>query len=266
MTVNKNKPDSEPNSGPVSASVDPEEIAHFSAMAATWWDPNGPFKPLHKLNPTRIGYAKDSLCRHFDRDPHDDLPLKGLRILDIGCGGGLLSEPMCRLGATIVGADASEKNIKTAQAHANDMALDIDYRHLTAEALAEQGEKFDAILNMEVIEHVADIPSFLNACHSLLKDEGCMVLSTLNRTAKSWAMAIAGAEYIMRWLPKGTHDWHKFLKPSELVRALGNCHFETTDLKGMVYHPFSAEWSLDNKDFSVNYLVLAQKLKEAQKT
>ncbi|MCK5424527.1 MAG: bifunctional 2-polyprenyl-6-hydroxyphenol methylase/3-demethylubiquinol 3-O-methyltransferase UbiG [Emcibacter sp.] len=244
----------------VSASVDPAEIAHFSSMAATWWDPNGPFKPLHKLNPTRIGYARDSLCQHFNRTPHDDLPLKGLRVLDIGCGGGLLSEPMARLGATMVGADAAEKNIKTAQIHADEMNIDIDYRNITAEELAAAGEKFDAILNMEVIEHVADIPSFLNACHSLLKDDGCMVMSTLNRTAKSWAMAIAGAEYIMRWLPKGTHDWHKFLKPSELARALNNSNFETTDLKGMVYHILSDDWSLDDRDFSVNYLMLVQKM------
>jgi len=170
-----------------------------------------------------------------------------------------LSEPLTRLGATVVGADASEKNIKTAQAHANDMELDIDYRNITAEQLAADGEKFDAILNMEVIEHVADISSFLTACHSLLKDEGCMVMSTLNRTAKSWAMAIVGAEYIMRWLPKGTHDWHKFLKPSELSRALSQSDFDTCDIKGMVYHPLSGSWSLDNKDFSVNYLLLARK-------
>jgi len=247
----------------ISASVDPDEVAHFSALAATWWDPNGPFKPLHKLNPTRIAYAKNSLCRHFGRDPHVNLPLSGLRILDIGCGGGLLSEPVSRLGATIVGADAAEKNIKTAMAHAAEAGLDIDYRNTTAEALATTGEKFDAILNMEVIEHVAHIPSFLNACHSLLKDDGCMVLSTLNRTAKSWIMAIAGAEYIMGWLPKGTHDWHKFLKPSELVRALGESQFDTTDIKGMVYHPLSGGWSLDDKDYSVNYMLLAQKNQNA---
>lgn len=255
MAQKKQKNDSET----ISASVDPSEVAHFSAMAATWWDPNGPFKPLHNLNPTRIKYARDSLCRHFNRDIEGDLPLKGLRLLDIGCGGGLLSEPLTRLGATMVGADAAEKNIKTAQTHADEMGLDIDYRHITAEALADAGEKFDAILNMEVIEHVADIPSFLGACHSLLKDEGCMVLSTLNRTAKSWAMAIAGAEYIMRWLPVGTHDWQKFIKPSELARALSHSGFDVSDLMGMVYHPFSGDWSLDPKDFSVNYLALAEK-------
>ncbi len=245
----------------LSASVDPEEVAHFSAMAATWWDPHGPFKPLHQLNPTRIAYARDRICSHFRRDPMADTPLKGLRLLDIGCGGGLLSEPMSRLGATMVGADASEKNIKTASAHAHETGIDIDYRHITAEELAHAGEKFDAILNMEVIEHVADIPSFLGACHHMLKDDGCMVMSTLNRTAKSWAMAIVGAEYILRWLPKGTHDWHKFLKPSELARTLNGCKFDVTNIKGMVYSPFSGNWTLDDKDFSVNYLLLVQKHK-----
>lgn len=243
-----------------SSSVDPDEIAHFSAMAKSWWDPNGPFKPLHKLNPTRIEYARDSLCQHFGRNPLNDLPLKGLKILDIGCGGGLLSEPMTRLGATMTGADAAEKNIKTAQAHAQEMGLKIDYRAITAEQLAEQGESYDAILNMEVIEHVADIPSFLDACHALLKPDGCMVMSTLNRTAKSWAMAIAGAEYILRWLPRGTHDWHKFLKPSELTRALHQSRFEVHDMAGMVYHPLSGDWSLDKGDFSVNYLLTCHKV------
>lgn len=256
MTTKKTKSADET----LSASVDPEEIARFSAMAATWWDPNGPFKPLHKLNPTRIGYIRDSLCSHFGRRPDDALPLEGLRILDIGCGGGLLSEPMARLGATVTGADASGKNIKTAKIHADEMDITIDYRNITAEEMAAAGEKFDAVLNMEVIEHVANIPSFLAACHTLLEREGCMVMSTLNRTAKSWLMAIAGAEYILRWLPVGTHDWNKFLKPSELVRALNNNQFETIDLKGMVFHPFSDNWSLSDRDFSVNYLLLAKKM------
>jgi len=244
-------------------SVDPDEIAHFSAMAATWWDPKGPFKPLHKLNPTRIAFIRDNLCAHFGRDPLSDKPLEGLRILDIGCGGGLLCEPMSRLGAHMVGADAAEKNIKTARTHADEMGLDIDYRHISAEELAGQGEKFDAILNMEVIEHVADIPSFLNACHDLLREEGCMCMSTLNRTLKSWATAIAGAEYILRWLPKGTHDWQKFLKPSELVRALRQSGFEAHNITGMTYQVLKDEWALHSRDFSVNYLLLAQKQKSA---
>lgn len=240
-------------------SVNPDEIAHFSSMAETWWDPNGPFKPLHQLNPTRIDFVLRQICQHFGRDPLSDEPLKGLRILDIGCGGGLLCEPMARLGATIVGADAAEKNIRTASIHAEQMGLDIDYRHITAEELAEQGEKFDVILNMEVIEHVADISSFLGACHQLLNNDGCMTLSTLNRTLKSWAMAIAGAEYILRWLPVGTHDWHKFLKPSELCNHALKSGFTVTTINGMVFNPLKSSWSLDPHDFSVNYLALAVK-------
>tara|TARA_B100001939_G_scaffold346794_1_gene366501 strand:- start:487 stop:1302 length:816 start_codon:yes stop_codon:yes gene_type:complete len=238
-------------------SVDPEEVANFSALAATWWDPNGPFKPLHKLNPTRITFIKNALCTHFGRDVMAPDALKGLRILDIGCGGGLLCEPLTRLGAEMVGADASEKNIHTAATHAMQMGLDIDYRATTAEELAAKGEKFDAILNMEVIEHVADIPSFLDACHSLLRDGGGMTLSTLNRTTKSWLMAIAGAEYVLRWLPRGTHDWKKFLRPSELSRALRQSGFEVKDIKGMVYHPLTGRWSLSDHDFSVNYVAFA---------
>lgn len=240
-------------------SVNPDEIAHFSSMAATWWDPKGPFKPLHQLNPTRIEFIRDQICEHFGRDSLSEIPLKGLRILDIGCGGGLLCEPMARLGATMVGADAAEKNIKTAKLHAEQMNLNIDYRHITAEELAEQGEKFDVILNMEVIEHVADIKSFLEACHQLLKDNGCMTLSTLNRTVKSWAMAIVGAEYILRWLPKGTHDWHKFLKPSELCDHASKCGFSITTINGMVFNPLNATWMLDPHDYSVNYVALAVK-------
>jgi len=240
-------------------SVNPEEISHFSSMAETWWDPNGPFKPLHLLNPTRIEFVKGEICKHFGRDPLVERPLEGLRILDIGCGGGLLCEPMARLGATMVGADAAEKNIITASIHAEQMALEIDYRHITAEQLAEQGEKFDVILNMEVIEHVADISSFLGACHQLLKNDGCMTLSTINRTLKAWAMAIAGAEYIMRWLPVGTHDWHKFLKPSELCGHAMQSGFSVTTINGMVYSPLKSSWSLDANDFSVNYVALAVK-------
>ncbi len=238
-------------------SVNPEEISHFASMAETWWDPDGPFKPLHRLNPTRIAFVKHQICTHFGRDPMTDNPLADLRILDIGCGGGLLSEPIARLGATMVGADAAEKNIKTAKIHAEQIGLDIDYRFITAEQLAKQGEKFDVVLNMEVIEHVADISSFLCACQQLLTDNGCMALSTINRTLKSWAMAIAGAEYIMRWLPIGTHDWNKFLKPSELCDAAMRSGLTIESLKGMVYNPITATWSLDDHDYSVNYLALA---------
>lgn len=242
-------------------SVNPDEIAHFSSMAETWWDPKGPFKPLHQLNPTRIAFIKDQICSHFGLDVKGEKPLSGLRILDIGCGGGLLCEPMARLGAEIVGADAAIKNIKTASLHADQMGLDIDYRYISAEELSAQGEKFDVILNMEVIEHVADISSFLTACHHMLKKDGCMTISTLNRTLKSWAMAIAGAEYILRWLPKGTHDWQKFLKPSEICDLCQASGFNITTIKGMVYNPIKASWSLDDHDFSVNYVALAVKLK-----
>ncbi len=247
------------NSTGTAKSVNPDEIAHFSAMAETWWDPKGPFKPLHQLNPTRIEFVRDQICAHFDRDPHSEQPLKDLRILDIGCGGGLLCEPMARLGADMMGADAAEKNIKTASVHAEQMGLDIDYRHITAEELAEQGETFDAILNMEVIEHVADIDSFLGACHQLLKKDGCMTLSTINRNIKSWVMAIAGAEYILRWLPVGTHDWNKFIKPSELADHALHSGFKITTINGMVFNPLSNAWSLDGQDFSVNYVALAVK-------
>lgn len=247
------------NTTEAAKSVNPDEIAHFSAMADTWWDPNGPFKPLHHLNPTRIEFVRGQICRHFDRDPNSETPLQGLRILDIGCGGGLLSEPMARLGAAITGADAAEKNIKTASIHAEKMGLDIDYRHVSAEELAEQGEKFDVILNMEVIEHVADISSFLDACYLLLKENGCMTLSTINRTVKSYAMAIIGAEYVLRWLPVGTHDWQKFLKPSELTAHARQSGFSITCMNGMLYNPVSTKWSLDDQDFTVNYVALAVK-------
>ena len=206
--------------------VDPSEIAKFEAMAAEWWDPNGKFKPLHMLNPCRLDYITSQIAAEFDRDLKAPDAFKGLRILDIGCGGGLLSEPMARLGADVVGADAAERNIPVAQIHAQEQGLEIDYRHTTAEALAADGETFDAILNMEVIEHVADPAAYLGACHSLLKPGGLMTCSTINRNPKSFAVAIIGAEYVMRWLPKGTHEWSKFITPDELYefRPSGRAH------------------------------------------
>ncbi len=187
--------------------VDPAEVAKFEAMAAEWWDPTGKFKPLHMMNPVRLDYITSQIAAEFGRDLSDPAPLKGLRILDIGCGGGLLSEPMARLGADVVGADAAERNIPVAQVHAEQSGLDIDYRFTTAEALAEAGEQFDAVLNMEVVEHVADPLSYLTACQKLLKPGGLMVASTINRNPKSFMVAIVGAEHVMRWLPKGTHEW-----------------------------------------------------------
>ena len=236
------------------STIDPSEIAKFEAMAAEWWDPNGKFKPLHMLNPCRLDYIVDQISAEFGRDPRASLPFEGLRILDIGCGGGLLSEPMARLGATVVGADAAAGNIPVARVHAEQMGLDIDYRHTTAEALAEAGETFDAVLNMEVVEHVADPMSYLGACHDLLKPGGLMVCSTLNRNPKSFAVAIIGAEHIMRWLPKGTHDWKKFITPDELYDLLRRAGLDPVDRKGFVFNPLGWSWSISDRDLSVNYV------------
>ena len=219
-------------SPPASPSVDPAELEKFAAMADDWWDPEGKFKPLHQLAPVRLGFIKDEACRHFGRKPGAAKPLKGLKLLDIGCGGGLLTEPMARLGAEASGLDAEAANIEVAKTHAQGMRLDIDYRAATAEDLVAAGEagRFDIVLAMEVLEHVADIDSFTRAATTLLKPDGLVVASTINRTPKAFALAVVGAEYILRWLPRGTHDWRKFLKPSELARTLRACGFEMATL------------------------------------
>ncbi|QMU59360.1 MAG: bifunctional 2-polyprenyl-6-hydroxyphenol methylase/3-demethylubiquinol 3-O-methyltransferase UbiG [Boseongicola sp.] len=238
----------------VSAStIDQSEIDKFQAMAAEWWDPNGKFKPLHMLNPCRLDYITSQVAAEFSRDLTQPQPFKGLRILDIGCGGGLLSEPMARLGADVVGADAAERNIPVAQVHAKNQGLQIDYRHTTAEALVDQNEQFDAILNMEVVEHVADPLAYLTACHNLLKPGGLMICSTINRNPKSFAAAIVGAEMIMRWLPRGTHEWSKFITPDELFGLLENAGFNPVDRKGFVFNPLTWVWRLSEKDLTVNY-------------
>lgn len=244
---------------PLGHTVDEDEIAKFEAMAEEWWDPNGKFKPLHKFNPVRITYIRDQICAHFGRDPLQSLPLKGLSILDIGSGGGLLCEPMCRMGADITGVDATERSVQIASAHAAAMDLDIPYRFTTAEALVEAGESFDVVLNMEVVEHVADVPSFVQSSASLVKPEGCMFMATMNRTAKSYALAIVGAEYIMGWLPRGTHDWKKFLKPSELAAHLRNAGMEIAELTGVSFNPLKDKWSLAAKDLGVNYMLMAKR-------
>lgn len=241
------------------STVDAAEVAKFEAMAAEWWDPNGKFKPLHMLNPCRLDYITAQIAAEYGRDLKTQKPFKGLRILDIGCGGGLLSEPMARLGASVVGADAAAGNIPVARAHARQCDLDIDYRHTTAEALAQDGEQFDAVLNMEVIEHVADPQAFLSACHALLKPGGVMVCSTINRNPKSFIVAIVGAEYIMRWLPHGTHDWHKFITPDELFDLLKNAGFDPVDRKGFTFNPVAWTWSLSDRDLSVNYVTTSLK-------
>ena len=234
--------------------TDAAEIEKFQAMAAEWWDPNGKFKPLHMLNPCRLDYITSQIAAEFDRDLNKPEPFAGLRILDIGCGGGLLSEPMARLGADVVGADAAEGNIPVARVHAEEQGLNIDYRHSTAEALASDGEQFDAILNMEVVEHVADPLAYLTACHDLLKPGGLMTCSTLNRNPKSFVMAIIGAEHVMRWLPKGTHDWNKFITPDELYKLLSDAGLDPVDKKGFVFNPLGWSWSLSDRDLSVNYV------------
>ncbi|GGE19391.1 3-demethylubiquinone-9 3-methyltransferase [Gemmobacter megaterium] len=234
--------------------VDPAEVAKFEAMAAEWWDPSGKFKPLHMLNPCRLDYICTQIAAEFGRDLRADRPLAGLRLLDIGCGGGLLAEPMARLGADVVGADAAERNIPVARIHAEQSGLPIEYRHTTAEALAAAGERFDVVLNMEVVEHVADPLGYLTACHDLLKPGGLMVCSTLNRNLKSYMMAIVGAEQIMRWLPRGTHEWSKFITPDELYDLLRRAGLDPVDRKGMVFNPLGWSWSLSDRDLSVNYV------------
>ncbi len=234
--------------------VDAQEIEKFQAMAAEWWDPEGKFKPLHMLNPCRLDYITSQIAAEFDRDLTTAKPFKGLRILDIGCGGGLLSEPMARLGADVVGADAAERNIPVARVHAEQSGLKIDYRHTTAEALAADGEQFDAVLNMEVVEHVADPLAYLTACRQLLRPGGLMVCSTLNRNPKSYVMAIIGAEHVMRWLPKGTHDWSKFITPDELYDLLRKAGLDPVDRKGFKFNPLAWSWSISDSDLSVNYV------------
>ena len=239
----------------MTSTIDEGEVAKFQAMAAEWWDPQGKFKPLHMLNPCRLDYITAQIAGEFGRDLAADRPFEGLRILDIGCGGGLLSEPMARLGATVVGVDAAERNIPVARAHAEQSGLDIDYRHTTAEALVAAGETpFDAVLNMEVVEHVADPLAYLTACHDLLRPGGLMVCSTINRNPKSYVMAIFGAEQVMRWLPKGTHEWSKFITPDELYDLLRGAGMEPVDRTGFVFNPLAWSWRLSDRDLSVNYV------------
>ncbi|WP_435230554.1 bifunctional 2-polyprenyl-6-hydroxyphenol methylase/3-demethylubiquinol 3-O-methyltransferase UbiG [Pseudopelagicola sp. nBUS_20] len=239
--------------------IDPSEVAKFEAMASEWWDPNGKFKPLHMLNPCRLDYIVSQIAAEFNRELGKDKPFAGLRLLDIGCGGGLLSEPMTRLGATVVGADAAERNIPVAQVHAEQSGLKIDYRHTTAEALAAASEQFDIILNMEVVEHVSDPLSYLTACRQLLKPGGLHLCSTINRNIKSYTMAIIGAEFVMRWLPRGTHDWQKFITPDELHLLLEQSGVTPVDRKGFVFNPITWSWSISPQDLSVNYVTSSVK-------
>ncbi|THD81103.1 MAG: bifunctional 2-polyprenyl-6-hydroxyphenol methylase/3-demethylubiquinol 3-O-methyltransferase UbiG [Phenylobacterium sp.] len=237
------------------SSIDPAEVERFSKIAAEWWDPRGKFAPLHKFNPVRLGFIREQALHRFGRDAQARRPFEGLRLLDIGCGGGLLSEPMTRLGFQVTGVDASERNIGTASAHAAEQGLAIDYRCSTAEALLAAGEgPFDLILNMEVIEHVADPGDYLRSCARLLKPGGLMIVATLNRTLKAFALAKVGAEYVLRWLPPGTHDWNRFLKPEEITGFLDGEPVTLDGPFGVVFEPLSGRWK-QSHDTDVNYMM-----------
>lgn len=240
------------------STIDQTEVDRFSAMAAEWWDPKGKFKPLHKFNPVRLKYIRDTACATFGRNPSSHRPLEGLRILDIGCGGGLLSEPVARMGATVVGADASERNIAIASIHAAQSGVEVDYRAVTAEQLAADGEKFDIILNMEVVEHVSDVDFFMSTCASMVKPGGLMFVATINRTMKAMALAIVGAEYVLRWLPRGTHQFEKLVRPEELERLIVGSGMEIVEKHGVFFNPLSNQWNL-SRDLDVNYMVLAKR-------
>lgn len=244
------------SSRPVST-VDPAEIARFSKLSEEWWDPKGKMAPLHKINPLRLGYIRDAACRKFDRNPRSLTCLDGLRVLDIGCGAGLLCEPLARLGAQVIGVDPSETNIAAAKLHAERSHLSIDYRCTTVEEI-DPHERFDIVLAMEVVEHVTDVGVFLGHCAALMKPGGLMVVSTLNRTWKSFALAIVGAEYVLRWLPRGTHQWDKFVTPDELARHLAASHLAVTDEVGVIYNPLADRWSVSLNDRDVNYMVVAE--------
>ena len=240
------------------SSVDQAEVERFSRHAANWWDARGPMAALHKFNPVRLGYIRDKAAERFGRDPKKLDCLKGLRMLDIGCGGGILSEPLARLGAQMVGADPSRENIAVASAHAQESGVTVDYRATTAEDLAAAGERFDVVLAMEVVEHVTDVDAFVATCASMVKPGGLMIAATLNRTLKSFALAIVGAEYVLRWLPRGTHQWDKFVTPDELELAFERGGLRVTGERGVIYNPFADRWQLSS-DMDVNYMLVAER-------
>ena len=242
------------------SSVDAAEVERFSRHAADWWDARGPMVALHKFNPVRLAYIRDQAAARFDRDPKKLDCLKGLRMLDIGCGGGILSEPLARLGGDMVGADPSEDNIVAAQAHAGESGVVVDYRATTAEELAAAKERFDVVLAMEVVEHVTNVNAFVATCAAMVRPGGLMIAATLNRTLKSFALAIVGAEYVLRWLPRGTHQWDKFVTPVELEAAIEDSGLRVTGERGVIYNPFADRWQLSS-DMDVNYMLVAQRPK-----
>ncbi|MFZ1815192.1 MAG: bifunctional 2-polyprenyl-6-hydroxyphenol methylase/3-demethylubiquinol 3-O-methyltransferase UbiG [Rhizobiaceae bacterium] len=238
--------------------VDQAEVDRFSAMAAEWWNPTGKFRPLHKFNPVRLEYIKRHVCANFGRDLRDPRALEGLRFLDIGCGGGLLSEPMARMGAQVVGADASATNIAVASLHARETGLDIDYRATTSEQLEREGETFDVVLNMEVVEHVADVGMFISSCSAMVRPGGLMFIATINRTLKAWTLAIVAAEQVLRWLPRGTHQYEKLVRPEELEAPLVSSGMQIVETTGVFYNVLQDRWNL-SRDLDVNYMMLAKK-------
>jgi 2-polyprenyl-6-hydroxyphenyl methylase/3-demethylubiquinone-9 3-methyltransferase len=250
--------DVEPSKPLAAPSIDDAEVAKFEAMADAWWDPFGRFAPLHKFNPVRLAFIRDRAAAAFGRDPLGPQPLAGLKLLDIGCGGGLLAEPMARLGARVTGIDASPRNVAVAKSHAEAAGLAIDYRAVTIEDLAAGGERFDVILNMEVVEHVADLDGFVAACAAAMAPGGIMIVATLNRTLKAFALAVLGAEYVLRWLPRGTHDWSKFVRPSELARALRPAGVSVVELTGVAYNPIADAWRL-SRDLGCNYMAVCRR-------
>lgn len=241
------------------ATLDQAELARFERVAAEWWNPDGQFKPLHRMNPVRVGYIRDRVSGHYGRDPLGPRPLSGLSLADVGCGGGLLSEPMARLGAAVTGIDAGAEAVQIARLHAGQRDLPIEYACMTAEDLLRTGARFDVVLALEIVEHVADRDAFLRALAGLCKPGGAVVMSTLNRTAKSFALAIVGAEYLLRWVPRGTHTWRKFVRPSELSAGLRRHGVTVRDVTGLVYDPLRGSWSLSTQDMDVNYIVFADK-------
>ncbi len=248
---------------PAGPSIDPAEVERFAALAERWWDRHGAFRALHALNPVRIAYVRDALVRERHAgeagpEPPGLRPLAGLRLLDVGCGGGLMAEPMCRLGAEVVAVDAAEANIRAARLHAEEQGLAIDYRHATAETLAEAGERFDAVLALEIVEHVADLDSFAAACAALVQPGGTFVVATLNRTLAAYVLGIVAAERILGWLPPGSHDWQRFVRPAEMVRLLRRQGLTVADMTGMVYNPLAGGWTT-SLNLSVNYIVHARK-------
>jgi 2-polyprenyl-6-hydroxyphenyl methylase/3-demethylubiquinone-9 3-methyltransferase len=238
--------------------INAEEVAKFSAMADDWWDPDGDFRPLHKLNPVRLAYIRDWTLKHFSRAENVRKPLEGLRVLDIGCGGGLLTEPLTRLGADVTGIDAGPRNIAVAKLHAERSGLSVTYREVTSEVLAAEGARFDVVLNMEVVEHVSNVPLYMKSCADLVAPGGLLFSATINRTARALAFAKFGAEYILRWLPRGTHDWNKFLTPDELKALITRNGLKIADDTGIVYHPLAGEWR-KSRDMGINYMVLAER-------